>query len=150
MDSGTLQGQWDTTLPVTSWECLKPASLLLQTLKTSKSFCPLDYKDKDEEDDRVRTALSSPCDPRGPAMRGPGLLHTSPGLGSWWGWATGEGEGEGGSSGDSGDWDGAGEEGVPSPGPASWTWSRWRGPQGQRLGCWGWSDVMKVTAKRPP
>lgn len=124
VDSGTLQGQWDTTLPVTSWECLKPASLLLQTLKTSKSFCLLDYEDEDEEDDRVRMALFSPCDPRGPAMRGPDLLRTSPGLGSWWGWATGEGEG--GSSGDSGDWDGAGEEGVPSPGPASWTWSRWR------------------------
>ncbi|XP_068831096.1 protein FAM53A [Capricornis sumatraensis] len=82
----------------------RPALDLLKmapTLKTSKSFCPLDYEDEDEEDDRVRTALSSPCDPRGPAIRGPGLLHTSPGLGSWWGWATGEGEG--GSNGDSGD-----------------------------------------------
>lgn len=48
VDSGTLQGQWDTTLPVT-WECLKPVSLLLQTLKTSKSFCLLDYEDEEEE-----------------------------------------------------------------------------------------------------
>lgn len=79
MDSGTLRGQWDTALPVTSWKCLKLASLLLQILKTSKSLCPLDYEDEDEEDTRVRTALSSPCDPRGPAMRGPGLRPTSPG-----------------------------------------------------------------------
>ncbi|KAI4572126.1 hypothetical protein MJT46_005194 [Ovis ammon polii x Ovis aries] len=52
------------------------------TLKTSKSFCLLDYEDEEEEDDRVRMALFSPCDPRGPAMRGPDLLRTSPGLGS--------------------------------------------------------------------
>lgn len=136
MDSGTLRGQWDTALPVTSWKCLKLASLLLQILKTSKSLCPLDYEDEDEEDTRVRTALSSPCDPRGPAMRGPGLRPTSPGLGSWWGWATGEG----GSGGDPGDWGSAGEEGVLPRGPASWTWSRWRaadrwaGPGG---GAWG-------------
>lgn len=42
--------QWDTALPVTSWKCLTPASLFLQTLKTSKSLCPLGYEDEDEED----------------------------------------------------------------------------------------------------
>ena len=135
VDSGTLQGQWDTALPVTSWKCLKLASLLLQILKTSKSLCPLHYEDEDEEDTQVRTALSSPCDPCGPAMRGPCLRPTSPGLGSWWGWTTGEGA-----------------AGTPVTGtvlarrascpgaPASWTWSRWRaadrwaGPGG---GAWG-------------
>ncbi|KAB0343270.1 hypothetical protein FD754_020196, partial [Muntiacus muntjak] len=67
---------------------------MARTLKTSKSLCPLGYKDEDEEDARVRTALSSPW----PCC-----------------WATGEGEG--GSGGDPGDWASAGEEGVLPLGP---------------------------------
>lgn len=99
----------DARWPSPALDFLKMARIL----KTSKSLCPLDYEDEDEEDTRVRMALSSPCDPCGPAMRGPGLRPTSPGLGSWWGWATGEG----GSGGDPGDWDSAGEEGVLPRGP---------------------------------
>ncbi|MXQ96031.1 hypothetical protein E5288_WYG022268 [Bos mutus] len=111
-DHGFYDGWWP-------WQCPQAAVATgggqggLQILKTSKSLCPLDYEDEDEEDTRVRMALSSPCDPCGPAMRGPGLRPTSLGLGSWWGWATGEG----GSGGDPGDWDSAGEEGVLPRGP---------------------------------
>lgn len=111
-----------------TWECPKPVSLLLQTLKTSKSFCLLDYDEEEEEGtSRVRMALFTPdvtpvalYGPRPPPHQPwPGVLV---GLGHW--------PGERG-------WEQAGtpvtgtrcwpEEGrpVPRPGP-SWTWSRWR------------------------
>ncbi|XP_070318529.1 protein FAM53A [Odocoileus virginianus] len=68
------------------WPC--PALDFLKmawTLKTSKSLCPLSYEDEDEEDARVRMALSSPwpccARPRPPPYQPrPGVLV---GLGHW-------------------------------------------------------------------
>ena len=96
---------------MTPWRCFKPVSFLLQTLKNSKSLCSLDYEDEDEDDTRVKTAVSSPRDPHGPAgIAAPGPGPASPSPGVWRGWVAGEGEG--GSGGDPSDWDSAGEEGV--------------------------------------
>ncbi|XP_058922024.1 protein FAM53A [Kogia breviceps] len=86
---------------------------MTRTLKNSKSLCSLDYEDEDEDGARVKTAVSSPCDPHGPAgsaAPGPGPASPSPGV--WRGWVAGEG----GSGGDPSDGDSAGEEGVSPPG----------------------------------
>ncbi|KAB1281927.1 Protein FAM53A [Camelus dromedarius] len=75
------------------------------TLKNSKSLCSLDYEDEDEDDARVKTAVSSPRDPHGLQPRPAGL---SPRASPEWVAA----EGEGWSGGDPSDWDSAGEEGA--------------------------------------
>ncbi|KAB1281923.1 Protein FAM53A [Camelus dromedarius] len=77
----------------------------MRTLKNSKSLCSLDYEDEDEDDARVKTAVSSPRDPHGLQPRPAGL---SPRASPEWVAA----EGEGWSGGDPSDWDSAGEEGA--------------------------------------
>ncbi|XP_010957269.2 protein FAM53A [Camelus dromedarius] len=78
---------------------------MTRTLKNSKSLCSLDYEDEDEDDARVKTAVSSPRDPHGLQPRPAGL---SPRASPEWVAA----EGEGWSGGDPSDWDSAGEEGA--------------------------------------
>ncbi|EPY87932.1 hypothetical protein CB1_000208002 [Camelus ferus] len=83
----------------------KSRTVLAPTLKNSKSLCSLDYEDEDEDDARVKTAVSSPRDPHGLQPRPAGL---SPRASPEWVAA----EGEGWSGGDPSDWDSAGEEGA--------------------------------------
>ncbi|ELK06592.1 Protein FAM53A [Pteropus alecto] len=104
----------DARWPRPSLDFLK----MTRTLKNSKSLCSLDYEDEDEDDTGVKTAVSSPRDPRGLTglvTSGSSSLSTCPGPhpSSPGPWASGGPvAGEGGSSGDLSDWDSAGEEGV--------------------------------------
>uniref|UniRef100_A0A8C4MZE6 Uncharacterized protein n=1 Tax=Equus asinus asinus TaxID=83772 RepID=A0A8C4MZE6_EQUAS len=77
-----------------------------KTLKNSKSLCSLDYEDEDEDDTRVKMAMSSPYDPH--SLTRIVTLGSSP----WalWKWEAAKGEGERGK--DPSDQDSAREEGV--------------------------------------
>nr|XP_045375672.1 protein FAM53A-like [Camelus bactrianus] len=110
LESRHLQGFMEASLhgcgPSGRWPPLTKASLECErTLKNSKSLCSLDYEDEDEDDARVKTAVSSPRDPHGLQPRPAGL---SPRASPEWVAA----EGEGWSGGDPSDWDSAGEEGA--------------------------------------